>query len=84
MGLTGVEVIEGRSVTGGGSLPGRSVPTALIAVRSDKPQLLAKKFRDAQPPIVARVERGMLVLDLRTVAHADDAAVRAALESLKP
>jgi L-seryl-tRNA(Ser) seleniumtransferase len=83
-GLTGVEVIEGSSVTGGGSLPGRTVPTALLAVRSDKPQMLAKKLRDAHPPIVARVERGMLLLDLRTVARADDAAVRAALESVTP
>jgi L-seryl-tRNA(Ser) seleniumtransferase len=81
-GLTGVEVIEGRSVTGGGSLPGRTVPTALLAVRSDKPQLLAKKLRDARTPVIARVERGMLVLDLRTVTQADDDAVRAALESL--
>jgi L-seryl-tRNA(Ser) seleniumtransferase len=81
-GLAGVEIIEGRSVTGGGSLPGRSVSTALIALRSDRPQLLAKKLRDARAPVVARVERGMLVLDLRTVAQADDAALRAALESL--
>jgi hypothetical protein len=35
-------------------------------------------------PIVARVEHGMLVLDLRTVAPVDDAAVRAALRSLTP
>jgi L-seryl-tRNA(Ser) seleniumtransferase len=82
-GLSHVEVIEGASVTGGGSLPGRSVETALIAVRTDKPQLPAKKLREAETPIVARVERGMLVLDLRTVAHADDEAVRAALVSLK-
>ena len=75
-------MIEGESVTGGGSLPGRSMETTLIAIRSDKPQLLAKTLREQDTPIVARVERGMLVLDLRTVAPADDAAVRAALLSL--
>jgi len=80
--LPSVEVIEGSSVTGGGSLPGRTVPTALIAVRSETPQLLAKALREMSTPIIARVERGMLVLDLRTVAPADDAAVRAALEAL--
>jgi len=82
-GLPHVGVIAGASVTGGGSLPGRSVETALISVRSDKPQLLAKKLREAEPPVIARIERGMLVLDLRTVTQADDAAVRAALESLR-
>ena len=58
--------------------------TTLIAIRSDKPQLLAKELRDHETPIVARVEHGMLVLDLRTVAPADDQAVRAALLSLTP
>ncbi len=81
-GISTASVIEGASVTGGGSLPGRSMETALIAIRSDKPQLLAKMLREQETPIVARVERGMLVLDLRTVAPADDAAVRAALLEL--
>jgi len=83
-GVSAANVIDGASVTGGGSLPGRSVETALIAIDSDRPQLLAKTLRDQETPIVARVERGMLVLDLRTVAPADDAAVRAALLSLTP
>ncbi|MGZ4242390.1 MAG: aminotransferase class V-fold PLP-dependent enzyme, partial [Actinomycetota bacterium] len=73
------EVVGGSSVTGGGSLPGRTVPTALIAVRSEKPQALAARLRAAEPPVIARVERGALVLDLRTVAPRDDQAVRAAL-----
>ncbi|TML79878.1 MAG: L-seryl-tRNA(Sec) selenium transferase [Actinobacteria bacterium] len=81
-GISGVSVIDGASVTGGGSLPGRSVETALIAVHSDKPQVLAKRLREKEPPIVARIERGLLVLDLRTVAPADDVALRAALQSL--
>ena len=83
-GISGVIVIDGASVTGGGSLPGGSVETALIAVHSDEPQVLATRLREKEPPIVARVERGMLVLDLRTVAPADDAAVRAALVSVTP
>jgi L-seryl-tRNA(Ser) seleniumtransferase len=83
-GISTAAVTGGRSVTGGGSLPGRSVETALIAVSSEKPQLLAKKLREWETPIIARVERGMVVLDLRTVATADDAAVRAALLSLTP
>ena len=81
-GISTASVIEGASVTGGGSLPGRSMETALIAIRSDKPQLLAKTLREQETPIVARVERGMVMLDLRTVAPADDSAVRAALLAL--
>ena len=81
-GIDGLEIIEGQSVTGGGSLPGRSVETALIAVRSAKPQLLAKRLRDHKTPVIPRVERGMVVLDLRTVAPSDDAAVSDALRTL--
>jgi L-seryl-tRNA(Ser) seleniumtransferase len=77
-----VEITQGRSVTGGGSLPGRSVETALISIRRDRPQLLAKKLRERETPIIARVERGTLVLDLRTVARSDDAALKEALRAL--
>jgi L-seryl-tRNA(Ser) seleniumtransferase len=75
-GLPGVELVDGASVTGGGSLPGRSVPTTLIAIASDKPQALARALRERERPIIARVESGRLVLDLRTVRKEDDPAVR--------
>ena len=81
--VEGIEIVRGQSVTGGGSLPGRSLETALICLRGDKPQLLAKMLRENETPIIARVERGMLVLDLRTVSPADDAIVRDALRALK-
>jgi len=77
--IPGATVVGGESVTGGGSLPGLTVPTALIAISSDSPQLIAKKLRGGEPPVIARVERGMLVLDMRTVPPEDDTVVRDAL-----
>lgn len=59
----------GYSVTGGGSAPETRLDTTLIAVHRDdlSANELAKKLRDAQPPVIARIEDDRLVLDLRTV-----------------
>jgi L-seryl-tRNA(Ser) seleniumtransferase len=75
----GASVIDGESVTGGGSLPERAIPTALIAIDHRRPEALAASLRDGEPPIVARVERGRVVLDLRTVQPEDDGVIEEAL-----
>lgn len=61
-------VIEGRSTVGGGSLPGETLPTWLVAIACDSPDGLAARLRRNDPPVVARIEDGRLVLDPRTVA----------------
>ncbi len=61
------EVIEGRSAVGGGSLPGETLPTRLVALREPSPERLARSLRRANPPVIARVEDERLVLDPRTV-----------------
>jgi L-seryl-tRNA(Ser) seleniumtransferase len=43
---------------------------------------LASKLRMNTPPIVARVDEGRVLLDLRTVLPEQDAAVAAALKQL--
>jgi len=87
-------VVEGQSTVGGGSLPGETLPTRLVAIpgkapgrkRSDRadesrPEAseLARRLRSAEPPVVARVERGLLLLDPRTVAMEEDAILLAAV-----
>jgi L-seryl-tRNA(Ser) seleniumtransferase len=64
-----VEIRDGESVMGGGSTPGQSLPTRLLAVTHARPsaQALEELLRQNQPPIIARVERDCLLLDLRTV-----------------
>jgi L-seryl-tRNA(Ser) seleniumtransferase len=77
---------EGTSVAGGGSLPGEGLPSVLVEVDpapGGEAALLAR-LRAGEPPVVARAERGRVVLDLRTVPAEQDGqlaeAVRAALE----
>jgi L-seryl-tRNA(Ser) seleniumtransferase len=79
--LPGLELVEGKSVAGGGSTPEQSLPTWLIAVPgSPVPQEDA--LRANTPPIIARIEQDRLVLDLRTVLPEQDAEVLKALERL--
>ncbi len=72
-------VEEGESVTGGGSLPGHAIASRVIAIASAHPDLIAAALRNNDPPIIARVEGGRVVLDLRTVASSDDEDVARAL-----
>ena len=68
------EVIEGTSAVGGGSAPGVTLPTSLVAVEKSghTADALETRLRQLTPPIVARIERDRLVIDLRTVFPEQD------------
>lgn len=74
-----VQVIAGQSAIGGGSLPGQTLPTRLVAVECDSPDRLAAQLRQATPPIIARIQENRLVLDPRTVQASEEKALLAAL-----
>lgn len=77
--LGDVQVIEGRSTVGGGSLPEETLPTWLIALRVRHPNATAKHLRNAQIPVITRIEDGLVVLDPRTVLPEQDEALLAML-----
>jgi len=60
-------VVDGRSTVGGGSLPGETLPTRLLALPVADPDGVAAALRAAAPPVVARIEDDRLLLDPRTV-----------------
>jgi L-seryl-tRNA(Ser) seleniumtransferase len=74
-------IVEGASAVGGGALPTVELPTALVAVRHrcHGPDRLAAELRAGDPPVVARVADGRLLLDLRTVLPGDVEDLRSAL-----
>jgi L-seryl-tRNA(Ser) seleniumtransferase len=79
-----VEVVASRSVIGGGSAPGSTLPTRALAIASPdlSADAIAQLLRAWATPIIARVEDGRVLLDLRTVEPANDAVILAAIESL--
>lgn len=79
-----VQVIDGDSVIGGGAAPSATLPTRLLALGCQglSADEVAARLRACDPPIIARVEDGRVLLDLRTVFPEQDEAVTGALQHL--
>lgn len=75
----------GASTIGGGSLPGETLPTTLLALDAIEMSFsldeLAKRLRVRPTPIIARILRDTLLLDPRTVLEEQDGEVVQALVS---
>jgi L-seryl-tRNA(Ser) seleniumtransferase len=71
---TRIELLDGESLIGGGSAPSATLPTKLLAVSVNNLSAndLAARLRHSDPPVIARVEDGRLLLDLRTVFPEQD------------
>ena len=80
------KVIAGESMIGGGSLPGSTLPTKLVAIKAERKgqsaQAMAKKLRRNSVPIIARVSEDTLLLDPRSVLPEEDVVVIQALRGL--
>lgn len=63
------QIIAGESRIGGGSLPGTSLPTHMIAIAPGHINVdgLAVALRAAPVPVIGRIQDGHLLLDPRTV-----------------
>jgi len=61
------EVIPSLSTIGGGSLPEETLPTFVLAFDLNKPDLIMKKLRSLEFPIIARLENNKILFDPRTV-----------------
>ena len=72
-----------RSAIGGGSLPGETLPTRVLSIDSSgagrSPEMVLKGLREANPPVIARIEDDRVLLDPRTVAPDADRQILAAL-----
>ncbi|MFU8780222.1 MAG: L-seryl-tRNA(Sec) selenium transferase [Kiritimatiellia bacterium] len=64
-----VEIKEGTSEIGGGSLPGVELPTVLVAIRGDgrSAESIAKALRLGDIPVITRIQDGNVLLDMRTL-----------------
>jgi L-seryl-tRNA(Ser) seleniumtransferase len=78
--FSALTVVETSGYAGGGTLPLDPIASAGIAfVPGDGAVRALARLRDATPPVVARIADERVIVDLRTVAPDEDAALAAAL-----
>ena len=78
-------VERGLSTVGGGSLPGETLPTWLLAIdpgdATGGAKSLAARLRAVEPPVVARIEDDRVVIDPRTVLPGQEEPLARALRA---
>jgi L-seryl-tRNA(Ser) seleniumtransferase len=77
-----LELIAGESVAGGGSTPGQTLPTWLLALPGDA-VATERALRANDPPVIGRIENDRLMLDLRTVFPDEEGELMKALRYLQ-
>lgn len=84
--LPGLDVVakEVFSEVGGGSLPDISIPSFGLSIRPAIMGVkgLERELRKQPVPIICRIERDRLIIDLRTVAPEDDTYIISSLETI--
>ncbi|MGC0778853.1 MAG: L-seryl-tRNA(Sec) selenium transferase [Candidatus Acidiferrum sp.] len=80
-----IEIADGSSLVGGGSTPAQSLPTKVLRIASARHSSaqLEARLRQAHVgiPVIARIEDGRLLLDLRTVFPEQEPALLQSLLS---
>jgi L-seryl-tRNA(Ser) seleniumtransferase len=79
-----IELLDGESVIGGGAAPSAVLPTRLLALTCEglSADELSARLRASDPPVIARVEEGRVLLDLRTMFPEQDEAVVQAIRKI--
>ena len=78
------KIVDGETMVGGGSLPGGSLPTKLVAIGggSKKVQEISRRLRLREMPVIGRIEKDRLLLDPRTVLPEEDEIIIKALKEI--
>jgi L-seryl-tRNA(Ser) seleniumtransferase len=83
------DMAESTAFLGGGSTPLSPIPTAVVRVRPPFPApwtteaSFARALRTGDPPVVARLQEGCLLFDLRAMAEAEDRLLEDAVRKLQ-
>jgi L-seryl-tRNA(Ser) seleniumtransferase len=77
-----IELLPGESVAGGGSTPGQTLPTTLVAISTGRTVEVERRLRAGSPPVIARVEDDRLLIDLRTVFPEQEMMLMEALKEI--
>jgi L-seryl-tRNA(Ser) seleniumtransferase len=69
--VVGGKVRESESPIGGGSTPDQVLPTWVVELEVQNANAFEQELRRSEIPVIARIERDKIVLDMRTVADTE-------------
>jgi L-seryl-tRNA(Ser) seleniumtransferase len=72
-------IAPAESVIGGGSTPDQGIRSYAVVIRDTDVVKLERCLREADPPVIARIENDALLIDLRTVLESEEDELIAAL-----
>jgi len=81
LGEIDTELHDGESLVGGGSTPNQPLPTTLISVRAADAAAFERRLRACRPPVIARIQEGQVLIDLRTVSGSEEEELAMAVRS---
>jgi L-seryl-tRNA(Ser) seleniumtransferase len=64
----GAEVVRATAKVGGGALPLLELEGPVVALGGEDPEAILRMLRDGDPPVIARIHEGRVLLDPRTIA----------------
>lgn len=78
-----ISVIDGFSQVGGGALPTADIPSILVAIDPEdiSVTILEKKLRTGDIPVLARIHKEQLLIDIRTVRDEEFTLIIIAMQS---
>ncbi len=79
------KLIECNSTPGGGSLPGKSIPSWGIQINRQEihEEIVLEKLRQCDPPVIGRIIEGEVVIDCRTILPHQIELLAEALSSIQ-
>ena len=81
--IDGATTEPGSSSVGGGSFPDADLPTTLVAFPTEHPDAFLAALRQHDPPVIARADKGRVLLDPRTVRDGEDEHVVSAVAAAR-
>jgi L-seryl-tRNA(Ser) seleniumtransferase len=81
-----LQLADATSKVGGGALPLLVIPTCVITLVPGRfsANTIEQKLRGGDPPIISRVEKDQVLLDVRTIQEAELKTVARAIKAIAP
>jgi len=79
-----IQVVDDTSQVGGGALPLQELPTKVVAIGSKRIDVknIEERLRKNTPPIITRIHKHQIHIDLRTVAEHEEEDIEISLRKI--